>query len=122
MIRIKNYRVSILGEVARPGVYPITSERISILEAIAMAGDLNYTGRRRDVLVVRDFNGSKTYTQIDLTSKEVFNSPVYYLTQNDVVYVQPNNAAISSASGDARIGIITSLATLVLGFAVFFVR
>jgi polysaccharide export outer membrane protein len=122
MIRIKNYRVAILGEVRNPGVYPISSERISILEAIAMAGDLRFTGRRKDVLVVRDFNGSKTYTQIDLTNKEVFNSPVYYLTQNDVVYVQPNNAAISSASGDARIGILTSLATLVLGFAVFFVR
>lgn len=122
MIRIKNYRISILGEVRNPGVYPIQSERISILEAIATAGDLSINGRRKDVLVIRDFNGTKTYTEIDLTSKEVFNSPVYYLTQNDIVYVQPNNAAISSASGDSRIGLITSLSTAFLGIIVLFTR
>ena len=113
MIRIKNYRISILGGVSNPGVYPILSERISILEAIAMAGDLNINGKRTDVLVIRDFNGTKTYTQIDLTSKEVFNSPVFYLTQNDIVYVQPNKAAISSASGDSRIGLISSIVTII---------
>jgi len=113
MIRIKNYRISILGGVSSPGVYPILSERISILEAIAMAGDLSINGKRTDILVIRDFNGTKTYTQIDLTSKEVFNSPVFYLTQNDIVYVQPNKAAISSASGDSRIGLISSIVTII---------
>ena len=122
MIRIKNYRISILGGVSSPGVYPISSERISILEAIAMAGDLNINGKRTDILVIRDFNGSKTYTQIDLTSKEVFNSPVFYLTQNDIVYVQPNKAAISSASGDSRIGLISSLMTIALTAVILLTR
>ncbi len=122
MIRIKNYRISILGGVSRPGVYPISSERISILEAIAMAGDLNINGKRTDVLVIRDFNGTKTYTQIDLTSKEVFNSPVFYLTQNDIVYVQPNKAAISSASGDSRIGLISSVVTVLATAAILITR
>lgn len=122
MIRIKNYRVSILGEVGSPGVYEITSERISILEAIAMAGDLRINGRRKDVLVIRDFNGTKTYTEIDLTSKEVFNSPVYYLTQNDVVYIQPNKAAISAASGDSRIGLISSLTGIAVSLAILLTR
>ena len=122
MIRIKNYRISILGQVSRPGVYNITSERISILEAIAKAGDLSINGRRKDVLVIRDFNGTKTYTNIDLTSKEVFNSPVYFLTQNDVVYVRPNKAAISSASGDSRIGIISSLVTILVSTALILTR
>ncbi|MEL0650355.1 polysaccharide biosynthesis/export family protein [Algibacter sp. TI.3.09] len=122
MIRIKNYRISLLGGVSRPGVYPITSERISILEAIAMAGDLNINGKRTDVMVIRDFNGTKTYTQIDLTSKEVFNSPVFYLTQNDIVYVQPNKSAISSASGDSRIGLISSLVTIAATAAILLTR
>ncbi|APY12391.1 sugar transporter [Seonamhaeicola sp. S2-3] len=122
IIRIKNYRVAIMGWVNRPGVYPIGSERLSILEAIAMAGDLNIYGKRKDVLVIRDFNGTKTYTEIDLTSKEVFNSPVFYLTQNDIVYVKPNRGAISAANGDARIGIISSLASIAISLTLIFTR
>ncbi|MEP5341478.1 MAG: polysaccharide biosynthesis/export family protein [Algibacter sp.] len=122
MIRIKNYRISILGQVSSPGVYNITSERISILEAIAKAGDLSINGRRKDVLVIRDFNGTKTYTDIDLTSKEVFNSPVYFLTQNDVVYVRPNKAAISSASGDSRIGLISSFISIIATAVILLTR
>lgn len=114
IIRIKNYKISVIGEVRSPGVYPISGERVSILEAIANAGDLTITGRRDNILVIRDFNGSKTYTRVDVTTKEVFNSPVYYLTQNDVVYVEPNTKGISAGSGDARIGLIASL----LGLAI----
>ncbi|MDO6759427.1 polysaccharide biosynthesis/export family protein [Tamlana sp. 2_MG-2023] len=114
IIRIKNYKISVLGQVNKPGVYPISGERVTILEAIASAGDLTITGRRDNVLVIRDFNGSKTYTRIDITNKELFNSPVYFLTQNDVVYVQPNTKGISAGSGDARIGLVASL----LGLAI----
>ncbi|WP_067149373.1 polysaccharide biosynthesis/export family protein [Pseudotamlana agarivorans] len=114
IIRIKNFRISVLGQVNSPGVYEISGERITILEAIASAGDLGITGRRENVLVIRDFNGTKTYTRIDLTSKEIFNSPVYFLTQNDVVYVQPNTKGVSAGSGDARIGLFASL----LGLAI----
>nr|WP_290856679.1 polysaccharide biosynthesis/export family protein [Flaviramulus sp.] len=103
-IRILNFRISILGAVGSPGVYTVSGERINILEAIANAGDLALKGRRDNILVIRDFNGTKTYTRIDITNKEIFNSPVYYLTQNDVVYVEPNASAISGAGGDARIG------------------
>ncbi|WP_246109087.1 polysaccharide biosynthesis/export family protein [Seonamhaeicola algicola] len=122
IMRIKNYRVSILGWVNNPGVYPISGERISILEAIAMAGDLNINGKRKDIMVIRDFNGTKTYTEIDLTSKEVFNSPVFYLTQNDIVYVKPNKGGISRASGDSRIGVISSVAGIIVSLAVILTR
>ncbi|WP_299554735.1 polysaccharide biosynthesis/export family protein [Seonamhaeicola sp.] len=122
IIRIKNYTVTILGWVGNAGVYPISGERISILQAIAMAGDLQISGKRKDVTVIRDFNGTKTYTRIDLTSKEVFNSPVYYLTQNDIVYVHPNSGAISAASGDSRIGLISSLASIAVSLALIFTR
>lgn len=121
IIRVLNFRVTIAGEVRTPGVYPVSGERVSILEALGMAGDLTIKGRRDNVLVVRDFNGTKTYTRIDLTNKEVFNSPVYYLTQNDYVYVEPNNSSISNASGDSRIGTIISITSFILTTALIFV-
>jgi polysaccharide export outer membrane protein len=122
IIRIKNYKISVLGEVGSPGIYPVSGERITILEAIAAAGDLNIRGRRDNITVIRDFNGSKTFTRIDITNKEVFNSPVYFLTQNDIVYVEPNTSAISSASGDSRIGLFSSIITVVLGVALLVIR
>lgn len=121
MIRVLNFRITVAGEVRSPGVYPVSGERVSILEALGMAGDLTIKGRRDNILVVRDFNGTKTYTRIDLTNKEVFNSPVYYLTQNDYVYVEPNNSAVSGASGDLRIGTIISITSFILTTALIFV-
>lgn len=121
-IRILNFRVTVDGEVARPGVYPVSGERVTILEALGMAGGLTIKGKRENVLIVRDFNGAKTYTRIDLTNKEVFNSPVYYLTQNDYIYVQPNNSGVSAASGDARLGLIMSVSSFVLGVVILITR
>jgi polysaccharide export outer membrane protein len=118
IIRLMNYRVTIEGAVGSPGVYPVTGERMSILEALASAGGLNIKARRDNILIIRDFNGTKTYSRVDITSKEIFNSPVFYLTQNDYVYVEPNNSGVSAASGDARvtsaIGITASAIGLVL--------
>ncbi|WP_372754894.1 polysaccharide biosynthesis/export family protein [Mariniflexile sp.] len=121
MIRFVNFRITVAGEVNSPGVYPVSGERVSILEALGMAGDLTIKGRRDNILVIRDFNGSKTYTRVDLTNKEVFNSPVYYLTQNDYVYVEPNNSAISGASGDTRISTIITISSFILTTALIFV-
>lgn len=121
-IRIQNFRITVLGQVNSPGTYTISGERITIMEALGLAGDLNIRGRRDNILIIRDFNGTKTYTRVDLTNKEVFNSPVYYLTQNDVVYVEPNNAAISSASGDSRIGLFSSILGLAVGIIVLVTR
>ena len=121
IIRILNYRVTITGEVRSPGVYTITGERLTILEALGMAGDLTIKGRRDNILVVRNFNGTLTYTRIDLTSKEVFDSPVYYLTQNDYIYVEPNNSSVSSASGDSRISTIITITSFILTTALIVV-
>lgn len=120
-IRILNFRISVLGAVNSPGTYTISGERITIMEALGLAGDLNIKGRRDNILVIRDFNGTKTYTRINLTNKEVFNSPVYFLTQNDVVYVEPNNSAISGASGDSRINTIITITSFLLTTALIFV-
>lgn len=113
-IRLANFKVTVLGEVARPGSYPVNGERITIFEALGLAGDLTIKGMRENVMVIRDFDGTKVYTRLDLTKKEAMNSPVYYLTQNDVVYVEPNKSAIASSTLDMRTTIAISLASLVI--------
>ncbi|WP_317168149.1 polysaccharide biosynthesis/export family protein [Leptobacterium flavescens] len=100
-LRLNNFQVTVLGEVNRPGTYPVTGERITLLEAIGLAGDLTIQGERKNVLIIRDFNGVKTYSRVDLTTKEFVNSPVYYLTQNDVVYVEPNKGRVRSSGLDS---------------------
>tara|TARA_R110002126_G_scaffold115767_4_gene254511 strand:- start:1625 stop:2398 length:774 start_codon:yes stop_codon:yes gene_type:complete len=120
-IRLKNFTVSVLGEVARPGTYPVNGEQITVLEAIGLAGDLTIKGMRKNVMVIRDFNGTKVYTRIDLTQKESLNSPVYYLTQNDVVYIQPNQSAITSSALDNRASIWVSIATVLITSTVLYI-
>ncbi|TLP77559.1 polysaccharide biosynthesis/export family protein [Maribacter sp. ACAM166] len=121
-IRLRNFTVTVLGEVNRPGTYPVNGEQITVLEAIGLANDLGIKGKRDNVLVIRDFNGTKVYTRIDLTSKDVLNSPVYYLTQNDVVYVEPNNSAITSSALDNRAGISISIASLLITTTLILIR
>ncbi|MCK0147038.1 polysaccharide biosynthesis/export family protein [Arenibacter sp. F26102] len=120
-IRLVNFTVTILGEVQRPGTYPVSGERITILEALGFAGDLTIKGIRKNVMVIRDFDGTKVYTRIDLTQKEAMNSPVYYLTQNDVVYVEPNQSAVTSSSLDNRAGIAISLASILITSTIYFI-
>lgn len=113
-IRLRNFTVTVLGEVLRPGTYPVNGEQITILEALGLAGDLTLRGVRNNVLVIRDFNGTKVYTRVDLTSKDIIKSPVYYLTQNDVVYVEPNKSGIKETSLDARASIYVSIASVLI--------
>ncbi len=120
-IRLQNFSVTVLGEVRRPGTYPVNGERISILEALGLAGDLTIKGERENVMVIRDFDGTKVYTRLDLTKKEAMNSPVYYLTQNDVVYVEPNQSAITASSLDNRATIAISIASTLITAAVILI-
>ena len=121
-MRILNFRITVLGEVRSPGTYPISGERITIMEALGLAGDLTIKGKRDNILVVRDFNGTKTYTRINLTNKEVFNSPVYFLTQNDVIYVEQNHSGLTGSKGDSRIGIILSISAFLVSVAILATR
>ena len=91
-VQFLNYKVSVMGEVARPGSFTITGDRITLLEALSMAGDLTIYGRRDRVAVIREENGKRTILFHDLRSSEIFTSPCYYLQQNDIVYVEPNKA------------------------------
>ncbi len=97
-IRYLNYRVTVLGEVARPTVVSVPNEKISLLEAIGLAGDLTIYARRDNVLLIREEKGSKLVKRINLNDSELFSSPYYYLKSNDVIYVESNSAKVASAS------------------------
>lgn len=96
--RILNFKVTVLGEVQKPGTYSVASERITLLEAIGMSGDLTIYGNRTNVLLIREKNGTKTMERIDLTKSDFLNSSAYYLSQNDVVYIEPNKTRINSSA------------------------
>ena len=91
-IMIRNFKITLLGDIGG-GIIQVTTDRITILEAIGAAGDLPITGKRSNILVIRERDGIKQEYRVDITSKEIFNSPVYYLEQNDIIYVEPNSVA-----------------------------
>ena len=112
-IRLINFTVTVLGEVNAPGVYTVQNERISLSDALGLARDLTIYGKRDNILLIREVNGKKRYAKFDLGSVNVLNSPNYYLTQNDVIYVEPNNARVRQASFNQNNGVIISaIATL----------
>jgi polysaccharide export outer membrane protein len=119
IIRILNYKITVLGEVKNPGTFNIPNERISLVEALGIAGDLLISARRNNVLIIREVDGKKNQFRVDLTSTELFSSPVFYLTQNDVVYVEPNRAKInSSALNTTNVSIVISTISLIITLAV----
>lgn len=99
-VKLMNFRVSVLGDVVRPGQIAASGERLTIFEALSMVGDMTIYGQRTNVTVIREENGVRTIGEIDLTSKDAFNSPYYYLHQNDVVYVEPNMKKKRTAERD----------------------
>lgn len=101
-IRILNFKVSVLGDVSRPGVYQVQNERLTIPEAVSLAGDLNITAVRDRITLIRETNGTREYVPIDLTSKNLFSSPYYYLKSNDVIYVQPGKNKYASVDNSYR--------------------
>lgn len=122
-IRLKNFTISVLGEVNRPGTYPVIGEQLTIFEALGYAGDLTIKGQRNNILVIRDFDGTFVHHRIDLRSKEAMKSPVFYLTQNDVIYVEPNQSGVTASVLDNRATIAISLLTvLITTSAIIFTR
>lgn len=121
-VKMASYKVTVIGEVQRPGTFPVAQEKINVLEAIAQAGDLTIYGKRENVMLVRERpDGEKEIHRLDLNDANLFNSPYYYLQQNDVIYVEPNKVkAKNSAIGQSTtiwfsfIGIVTSVASLLV--------
>lgn len=96
-VRFLNYKITVLGEVTHPATYVIPGGNSTIIDLLGMAGDLTIYGRRDNILVVREENGGRTFARLDLTSSKVFNSPYYFLKQNDLVYVEPIKAKAVAA-------------------------
>jgi polysaccharide export outer membrane protein len=117
-IRLRNFTVTVLGEVHKPGTYTVNGEEITVLEALGLAGDLTIKGQRDNIMIIRDFQGTKVYDRIDITKKSALSSPVFYLTQNDVVYVEPNQSAVTSSNLDSRTTIAVSIASVLITSAV----
>lgn len=101
-MRYLNLKITILGEVQGPGVQRLSNKRVTLLEAIGMAGDLTDYANRNNILIIREEEGRRTYTRLDLQSAEVFTSPYFYLQQNDVIYVEPIQARVATVADPAQ--------------------
>lgn len=113
IVRTLNFKVSVLGEVGRPAIYVIPDEKISLPEVLSLAGDLTIFGKRDNVMIIREENGVRTYARLDLTSRDVFNSPYYYLHKNDVIYVEPVKTRL--AATDRRQQLVPVIASIIGG-------
>lgn len=113
-VRFLNYNFSVMGEVARPGRYNMQTERTTVFEALSMAGDMGVTGRRENVLLIREFNGQRELARLNLLSKDIFNSPYYYLKTNDVIYVEPVKSRFITRSGATQYFSIAAVAISLL--------
>jgi polysaccharide export outer membrane protein len=117
-IRLTNFRISVLGEVNRPGTYTIANEQVSLPEALALAGDLSINGKRANLLIIREESGILTKSYIDLGSNALFNSPYYFLKPNDVLYVEPNVSKVRSSTDALQytsisLSMVTALTTII---------
>lgn len=97
-VEFSNLKISVIGEVTRPGNFTMTNEHTTLLDALSMAGDLTAYGRRDRIAVIRELDGQRTITWLDLRSKDIMKSPYYFLQQNDVVYVEPNKYKASQST------------------------
>ncbi len=113
-IKITNYKVTVLGEVARPGQYTVADGQTTLLGAIALAGDLTMYGKRDDILLVRNENGTITKHRIDLKDAQFFNSPYFQVKQGDVIYVGGNQTRDKTSRLDPNMPIYISVAGIVV--------
>jgi polysaccharide export outer membrane protein len=102
-VRLLNFKVTVLGEVAHPTVVNVVNEKMTLLEALGLAGDITIYGKKNHVMVIREEDGIKNIKYLDLNSSEIFTSPYYYLKSNDIVYVEPTRARISSSTQSSQI-------------------
>ncbi|TCK84938.1 polysaccharide biosynthesis/export family protein [Albibacterium bauzanense] len=116
-VRFANFKITIIGEVAKPATYTVPNEKVTLLDAIGLAGDLTIYGKRENVMLIRDnLNGEKEFIRFNLNSYDTFKSPYFYLQQNDVIYVEPGKGkvAANNAARTQTISLISALASLAI--------
>lgn len=121
-VQILNFRITILGDVSRPGTIFISEDKISLLEALGLVGDLNTTAKRSNILLMRNENGILKEHRINLTNKDFLNSPIFFLQQNDFIFVESNQAKINSSKVSSSWSIAITIASLVITTFNFIVR
>lgn len=121
-INVLNFKVSILGAVNRPGTYSVQGERLTLPEALSLAGDLSVYGKRDNILILRETNGKKDYAYLDMRDAKIMESDYFYLQQNDLVYIEPNNAAIQGAIVNPSTRTIISIVSLLITIIVVFIK
>lgn len=121
-IFISNFKVTVQGDVARPGTYTIPNERITIIEALGLAGDTNISAQRKNIKVIREEGNKKNIYFVDLRSNKIFTSPVYYLQQNDLIYVEPNYAKSQSAAFNQNTGLFVSIGSILISLMAVLTR
>jgi len=112
-IRFMNFKVTVIGEVKTPATFTVATEKINVLEALGLAGDMTEYARRENVLIIREKDGVRSTARINLNNKEVLGSPYFYLQQNDIIYVEPDNKVKTSATAPSNrfLGIWAALIT-----------
>ncbi len=113
-VRIINSKVTVLGEVKSPGTYSFDEQNISLNQAIGYAGDLTINGVRKDVLLIREINGVRTYIHLDLTTSKWFEGPYYYVKQNDIIIVNPNGPRVMQSGYLSNIGSVLGVLSFAL--------
>lgn len=113
-VRIQNFKITVLGDVKNPGTIQVPNEKMTIIEALGIAGDLNISANRSKISVLRENNGNIQKIMLNMNDNSVFNSPAYYLQQNDVVYVEPNRSKINSSLISSASGVFISVASLII--------
>lgn len=122
-VKLLNYKISVLGEVNTPGMKKIESDRVTIFEALSMAGDLTIYGKRANISIIREGNGKREIAYVDISNKDIFTSPYYYLRPNDVIYVEPNEKKIKqSVNNPAALSTIFSASSLLVTIINFLTR
>jgi len=118
-VRFANYRVTVMGEVARPGTYIVPNEKVNIFDGLGLAGDLTIFGRRENVLLMRDSLNQKTMVRLNLNSKNIIESPYFYLQSGDIIYVEPTKYKIESVDAvrDRNFKILTSALIVLIALA-----
>ncbi len=114
-VSIQNLKISVLGDVARPNTFNFQDEKITLSEVLSYAGDLNPTGIRNNIILIRELDGKRVYIPIDIRRKDFFNSPYYYLRNNDIIYVTPNRQRILSTENTLQgIALVISAISLAI--------
>lgn len=121
-LRILNYKISVIGEVVKPGNYQLQSERITLLEALSLAGDLTIYGKRENILLIREVDGKKSFNRLDITAADFINSEFYYLTQNDQIVVEPNQARMNASVVGPNITLFISALSVLVSLSIILFR